>query len=470
MKNIIYTSTILFITQLLIACGTNFIGGAVINNSKSVTLRETVSNQVITIPASSGQQTEFEFEVVEANYRDGFYIVIEDDKGQNCTITDNIGDYNNFPKFETKIQCPDADGKRYSGNPVIRNQYTADPTAITVGDYLYVYVGKDETSLFHTEVERCSGTPFGCKLEQLETWGGFDITGYHVYRTKNMVDWEYIGPVLEDKDVPWMYQTWAGHIVEKDGLYYLYTTSPTEEINYVSYVLDTLQTFITEFKIQFPNGPRASVGVAVSNWPEGPFYDIGAPLIPWGYPGAINSIMDPATFIDDDGQAYMFYGGGSKAQYVKLNDDMISFDGVIREITGVDGSNPIPDFVEGIYIHKRNDIYYLSYSKSSFGEDYDGLAYATADNINGPWTYQGDFLGDVNIMTNHGAIINFKGQDYLLYHNGRLPGIKGKHYLNDDFEDSLATRAMTVDKLSYTADGKIVFVQQTEIGVPEIIE
>ncbi|MEM8593264.1 MAG: family 43 glycosylhydrolase [Pseudomonadota bacterium] len=436
----------------------HFIGGAVINNATPLMLMESTSGQKVTIDAASCQQTEFEFQVVPAHYTDGFQISIKDN-AQNCTVTDASGVYTGFPNVAAKIQCPDEAGTRYSGNPVVRDQYVADPTAITVGDYLYVYAGKDETSLFDIESERC-GNLVGCALEMLELNGGFDITGYHVYRTNNMVDWEYVAPALQVDDVPWMPQSWAGHVIEHDSKYYLYTSTPVYEINYVGYVLDFFKF------LKLPNGPRASVGVAVSDTPEGPFVDIGQPLIKWGTPGTINSVMDPAAFVDDDGRAYLFYGGGGKAQYVELNDNMVSHDGNFKDIVGVNGSNPIPDFVEGVYIHKRGDRYYMSYSKSSFGKDPDGLAYATADNIDGPWTFQGEFLDDVGIMTNHSAIVNFKGEDYLLYHNGRLPGIHSKHDVAGDGMKSLATRALAVEKLSYDSNGNINYVEQTELGVP----
>ncbi|MDX1695039.1 MAG: family 43 glycosylhydrolase, partial [Ketobacteraceae bacterium] len=342
----------------LAACSqsTHFVGGVVITNAYPVEILETVSGQSLTISPNANGQTSFRFDGIANG--DHYEVTITDSYGQNCSITDNAGTYEGFPVFATKIQCEDADGTRWSGNPIIRNQYSADPTLLAHGDYLYLYAGKDETSLFHIEKERCKEN---CFQEVAQIAGNFEITGIHIYRTRNMVDWEYVGPAIEARDVPWMKQTWASHIIEKDGKFYLYTCSPrTDVITNVAW--KSIGSLLSGKGIA--TGPTASTGVAVSDSPEGPFIDIGEPLIRYDHPGSIDGVMDPAAFIDDDGSAWLFFGGGGEAQYVELGDDMVSVNGEIRDIRGVAGTNPIPGFTEAAYVHKKNGIYYLSYSKS----------------------------------------------------------------------------------------------------------
>lgn len=457
-------------------CKTDFVGGVVINNKSTVHLLETVSGETIAVKPNSDNLANFEFSsnVEKGNH---FNIQILDSQGQDCTIENNSGVYKGFPKFGTKIICADNDGTRWSGNPIIRTQYSADPTLVVEGDYLYMYGGKDEASTFHAEKGRCRKKS-KCLKEKAQMYFSFDITGIHVYRTRNMVDWEYRGPALKAKDVSWMNQTWASHVVKKENAqgetkYYLYTCSPTWKSPLLGYTVASFENLLDNFlggnilSSPIPTGPTSSVGVAVSDSPDGPFVDIGEPLIPFGYSSTIDSIMDPATFIDDDGVTYLFYGGGGEAQYVKLNDDMVSFDGVIREIEGINGSNPIPGFTEGAYVHKRNGIYYLSYSTSAFGSKPSGLHYAIANNVNGPWEYQGEFLDDVGIMTNHGAFVSYKERDYFFYHNGNIPGVKDET-LGPVGKFSNATRAVAVEAVNYTEDGKINFIEQTTLGVPEI--
>lgn len=447
--------TMLILATLLGGCAdTHFVGGVVVGNTTPLTLLETNSQTIIEVPANPEGQTPFQMDNIEIGTPYDF--VVLDSSNIICSTTDNSGTYTGFPNFSTKIQCEDNDGVRWSGNPILRNQYTADPTLLVDGDYLYLYAGRDETSFIHMQKSQCQDK---CLSETLETAANFDITGIHIYRTQNMVDWEYIGPAIEAKDVPWMRQTWASHILEKNGKYYLFNCSPSRDI-ITDVGIKSVISLLTGGGLA--TGPSALTGVAVSNSPMGPFVDSGQALVSFQTPGAIDEVMDPAAFTDDDGTTYLFYGGGGHAQYVALSDDLLSINGPILEIRGVDGSNPMPELTEATYVHKKNGIYYLSYSKSKIGEAPSPLAYATADNIHGPWTYQGDFLGAVDILTNHGAITTFKGQDYLFYHTGQLPGVHHGNFRSN------ATRAVSVQHLSYDDLGSIIYAEQTELGVPEI--
>lgn len=203
-----------------------------------------------------------------------------------------------------------------------------------------------------------------------------------------------------------------------------------------------------------------AIGVAVSDSPTGPFKDaIGKPLIMNGS----WSNIDPTVYIDDDGQAYLYWGNGSLF-YVKLNKDMISYSGDIVTIPlsvetfgGVRGNrnteNPNKDtFVEGPWFYKRNSLYYMMFAGMGTGGE--TLSYSTSTGPTGPWKYQGKIMENqkLNSFTNHGGIIDYKGNSYLFYHSGLLPN--GGSY----------GRAACVEQFTYNPDGTIPKVSATNEG------
>ena len=152
--------------------------------------------------------------------------------------------------------------------------------------------------------------------------------------------------------------------------------------------------------------------------------------------------IDPAVFIDDDGQAYLFWGN-TNLYWAKLKASMTELDGPIQKIE-------LPRYTEAPWVHKRGNLYYLSYAYG-FPER---TAYATAEKITGPWTFRGvimELAGNCN--TNHQAIIEFKGRSYIIYHNGGLL-TGGSH-----------RRSVCVDYLDYNPDGTIKRVLPTEQSV-----
>ena len=158
--------------------------------------------------------------------------------------------------------------------------------------------------------------------------------------------------------------------------------------------------------------------------------------------------IDPAAFIDDDGQAYLFWGN-TTCHYVKLKDNMLEMDGEIQTID-------LPNFTEAPWIHKRGDWYYLSYAYD-FPEK---TAYAMSRSIEGPWEYKG-ILNEVagNSNTNHQAIIEFNGKSYFIYHTGALPK-DGCSY----------RRSVCIDELFYHPDGTIKRIVMTSEGVSSATE
>ncbi|RYE18900.1 MAG: glycoside hydrolase, partial [Sphingobacteriaceae bacterium] len=192
-----------------------------------------------------------------------------------------------------------------------------------------------------------------------------------------------------------------------------------------------------------------AIGVAVASSPTGPFKDaLGKALI-------TNEMttdkthawddLDPTVFIDDGGQAYLFWGNKS-CKYVKLKANMVELDGPIHVV-------PLTHYEEAPWIYKRKGLYYLVYA-ANFPET---IEYSTATNIAGPWTYRGLIEDRVpNSTTTHPGIIDYHGKSYFFYHNGVMP--TGGSY----------RRSVCIDNLTYNPDGTINKVVQTTTGVAPV--
>lgn len=301
----------------------------------------------------------------------------------------------------------------HTQNPFITHMYTADPSARVFNDTLYVYPSHDPDNA---------------------TW--FDMVDWHVFSTTDMKSWTDHGAAIHIDEVKWAKKyAWAPDCIQANGKYYFYF--PTDQFH---------------------------IGVAVGDKPTGPFKDpLGKPLISMDTEGVVcnRDFIDPAVFIDDDGQAYL-YMGQLVVNAVKLNSNMISYDGKVHLLEGTD------DFFEAIWMHKHNDKYYLSYVGKS-GE----IKYCMSDNPLGPFKYKGVILEKMNSGTNHHSIVKYKGQWYMFYHNSDL------YYANNPdkeekfgwgHEDSPHTyrRSICVDRLYYNEDGTIKQVIPTKEGVNRI--
>ncbi len=305
---------------------------------------------------------------------------------------------------------------RNTGNPLIKDKFTADPAPMVHDGTLYLYVGHDE---YYEGQDSASGGK------------EFNITEWLCYSTTDMQTWTDHGSVLKPTDFSWgVGEAWASQVIEHNGKFYYYTT----------------------VQAGAPYNSKA-VGVAVSDSPTGPFTDpLGKPLVtddmtPNGPRGWWNDI-DPTFLIDDNGQAWLCWGNGT-CFLAKLKPNLIEIDG---EIETVD----LPRFVEGPWLHKRDSLYYLTYA--SFGQGRENIAYATSTTIEGPWTPQGELTGMAeNSFTIHPGIIEFKGKWYLFYHNAVLT--------IDGHKGAIGRRSVCVDELHYNADGTMQPVTQTKEGV-----
>lgn len=288
-------------------------------------------------------------------------------------------------------------------NPFITSIYTADPSAHVWADgRLYVYPSRD------------IDPPRGCDL----------MDRYHVFSTDNMVDWRDEGEVLRASQVPWGRKEggfmWAPDCAYRNGTYYFYFPHPSE----------------TRWNDTW------KIGVATSSKPAGDFKVTG--YIP-GVGGF--AMIDPAVFMDDDGQAYIYFGGGAHCQGGKLKSSMVELDGALQDMTG------LVDFHEATWVFKRKGMYYLTYADNFQGSN--RMRYATSAQPLGPWTYRGIYLEPTGCDTTHGSVVEYKGQWYQFYHNKVLSG-RGN------------LRSMCVDKLNFNDDGTIQMIVQTKQGVPAV--
>lgn len=287
---------------------------------------------------------------------------------------------------------------RANGNPIITHKFTADPAALVVNDTLWLFTGED---------------------------GGPNLSKYHlrkwcVFSTTDMKNWTEHPTPLQAADFSWAsHNAWASHVEHRNGKYYFYVSTH-----------------------------MSGMGVAVADRPEGPYKDaLNKPLITRDdcfVSKHGSSSIDPAIFIDDDGTPWLFWGN-RVCYYVKLKDNMIEIDGEIKQVM-FDGF----EFTEAPWIHKHNGYYYLTYA-TGFPEK---TAYAMSKSIHGPWEYKG-LLNELagNCITNHQAIVKFKGEWYFIYHNG---GLKG---------GADASRSVCIDRLYYNTDGTIKRVVMTSEGV-----
>ena len=305
--------------------------------------------------------------------------------------------------------------RSFAENPVVQTRFTADPAPVVHDGVLYLYTSHDEDVLVKNF---------------------FTMKDWRCYSTTDMVNWTDHGAVASLYDFKWAGSGWGGgfengawapQAIERDGKWYLYV----------------------------PLQGRG-IGVLVADNPFGPFSDpIGKALIK-------GDNIDPTVFIDDDGQAYLYWGN-PKCWYVKLNKDMISFDTsignnglVVLDMTveefgkrSKDDPKRLTTYEEGPWLYKRNGLYYLFFAAGPISEH---LGYSTGSSAVGPWKYAGVVMDTQSAFTIHPGVVDYKGETYMFYHNAGLPGGGGFH------------RSVCVDKMEFNPDGTVKKVIPTKTG------
>jgi arabinoxylan arabinofuranohydrolase len=290
-------------------------------------------------------------------------------------------------------------------NPIIQTDFTADPAPMVYDGTVYLYTSHDEDDAVH-----------------------FHMLDWKLYTSTDMANWTDHGTVASLATFPWAVQTndaWAPQVIARNGKFYLYVP------------------------ISAPGHPKNVIAVAVADKPEGPFKDaLGHPLI-----APANDNIDPTVYIDNDGQAYLYWGNPN-LWYVKLNKDMTSYSG---DIVKVD-SKP-QNYQEGPWFYKHNGKYYMAYASHCCPE---GIGYAMSNSPTGPWEYKGMIM-DSNPLSNgnHPGIIDYKGSSYVFGFSYAL-----NRALTAEFRER---RSVNVAKFSYNADGTISTLPfWSNDGVPQI--
>ncbi len=299
----------------------------------------------------------------------------------------------------------------YADNPIVQTLYTADPAPMVYDGTCYVYTSHDEDVVVNNF---------------------FTMNDWRCYSSTDMVNWTDHGSPLSYTSFSWAKgDAWAGQCIQRNGKFYYYVP-------------------ITQ-----KNGGTA-IGVAVSTSPTGPFTDaLGKPLVTTG-----TGDIDPTVFIDDDGQAYLYWGNPN-LWYVKLNQDMVSYSGSPTKINlttasfGVrSNTDRATSYEEGPWFYKRSGLYYMVFAGGPISEH---IAYSTSTGPTGPWTYRGKIMPTQgSSFTNHAGIVDYKGNSYFFYHNGALTGGGGYH------------RSVCVEQFKYNADGTIPSMNMTTKGPDQV--
>lgn len=282
------------------------------------------------------------------------------------------------------LSCLNVNAQR----PIIQTKYTADPAPMVYNDTVFLYTTHDEDDA-----------------------EGFKMQDWLLYTSTDMVNWTDHGVVASLKSFDWVKRdngAWAEQVVERNGKFYMYCPI-------------------------HGNG----IGVLVSDSPYGPFKDpLGKPLV-WQKEHWDD--IDPTVFIDEDGQAYMYWGNPS-CYYVKLNEDMISYSGDIVKL------KETPEhYQEGPWFYKRNGHYYLAFASTCCPE---GIGYAMSDSPTGPWKTKGYIMRPTErTRGNHPGIMDYKGKSYVFGLNYDLLKLE----TNTHYE----RRSVSVAEMHYNEDGTI---------------
>lgn len=247
---------------------------------------------------------------------------------------------------------------------------------------------------------------------------------YEAFSSDDLETWTNEGKILDLRDVPWSTNraAWAPTVAEKNGKYYIY----------------------------FSAGDGAGLGVAVADHPAGPFVEPRPePLVKEYHFGA--QPIDAHAYVDEDGQAYLIWGGWRHCVMAKLGEDMISLASEIVEITP-------ENYVEGPFMIKRNGTYYLMWSEGSWGDATYNVAYGRAETAWGPFPREAAiFLPTPEIASSagHHSVLNLPGTDewVICYHRRPFGETARDH------------RVTCLEPMAFDADGGIIPLALTDEGV-----
>jgi arabinoxylan arabinofuranohydrolase len=294
--------------------------------------------------------------------------------------------------------------------PIFFQRYTADPGTLEWNGRLYLYASHD--------------------LDDQTSYQMFDIT---CISTDDLKNWTDHGECFNARTgSSWAQLAWAPSVVARNNQFYLY----------------------------YANG-GSNIGVAVASSPTGPFIDTRGRALIDARTSGVNPpadmwIFDPAAFVDDDGRAFLYFGGNgpSNIRIIQLGNDMVSTAGSAIALSA-------PRFFEAAWMHKNNGRYYLSYS-TNWDNGAPTIDYLTSNSPTSGFQYAGTVLAQPpeNNNNNHAGIVRFQNSWYIAYHNRTLARLNG---VDPGFRRNLA-----LDRVTHNADGTIQRVSITTNGVPQL--
>lgn len=296
----------------------------------------------------------------------------------------------------------------HAQNPLIRDQYSADPSVRVFGDTVYIFPSHDILA-----------------AKGKGRIGWFCMEDYHVFSSFNLTNWNDLGIIVQQNSVPWVkpnsYSMWAPDCIYRNGKYYFYFPSTPKDTTV--------------------NGNGFAIGVAIADKPEGPYRVQSQPIL--GVRG-----IDPNVFIDKDGQAYLYWSQGN-IYGARLKENMLELASSPQVINAL----PEKGLKEGPYVFERNGLYYMTYPHVA--AKIERLEYAIGAQPLGPFNVKGVIMDEspTGCWTNHHSIINFKGQWYLFYHH------------NDYSPDFDKARSIRADSLHFNPDGTIQKVLPSFRGI-----
>jgi hypothetical protein len=298
----------------------------------------------------------------------------------------------------------------FAQNPIVRDQFSADPTARVFNGKVYVFPSHD--------------IPTPPEKPGRKDW--FCMADYHVFSSENLTNWTDHGIIVSQNKVPWVdsttYSMWAPDCIERNGKYYFY--------------------FPANKNVADANGRKGfGIGVAIADKPEGPYMPQPEPI-----KGVFG--IDPNVFIDKDGQAYLYWSMGNLF-VAKLKENMLEIDSEPMVIANL----PQKGLKEGPFLFERKGIYYLTFPHVE--NKIERLEYAIGDNPMGPFKMTGVVMDEspMNCWTNHQSFVQYNEQWYLFYHQDAY---------SPKFDKN---RSICIDSLSFNADGTIQKVIPTLRGV-----
>lgn len=364
--------------------------------------------------------------------------------------------------FGAFAKLPGTDAASRRGNPLVTQNFGADPWAMEYDGRVYVYTTND-TQEWVDHLQNGESNNYG-RINQINVWSSADL-----------MNWTNHGPI---------------NAAGEDGITRAAVGRPGNSWAPAAAAKDVDGDGDDEFFLYFANS-AGGIWVLQGESPLGPFTSpLNRSLIGFDTPGVNNNsnpeannvvwLFDPAVLVDDDGEAYIYFGGGvpageanhpNTARMAKLGDDMVSLadddaDGQVDEVRMIDA----PGIFEDSGIHKVGDKYYYTYC-TNFSHTLSGVDYGRgdivvmeADSPLGPWSEpklafpnQAQFFGAGTGGNNHHAFFDFQGEWYLTYH---------AQTLDVAIQDgaSAGYRNAHIDKVDMGADGTIAPVTGTYAG------